>query len=284
MLTIDASATRPSSRSAFGHERQLHAAGAVADRVPAQLGPLEAAVDPGVGERPRERLEVVMPAAVLVAGDERRRPVARPVPGPPQQSGEGREMHVGLRARASSPALNRAGPTTTDSIAVSRQPPPTGSSGRPPSDRSTALASTIQGQAPDHPRRTRGRARPPRACRPRAPAVPTANPAPPARRHGPRPGRPIPAGPAPCRRAGSPSSRPPRAGPDRHPPDRPSPRDRPRNRGVGGPPTGRTGPVGGLGHDGRHHQRTQVRPVTRLVDPDPAQSGSPFWRSIAIGW
>ena len=53
-------------------------------------------------------------------------------------------MHGGLRPVAASSALNRAGPTTTDSIATSRQVRPAGSRGRPPS----ALPDRVEATSP----------------------------------------------------------------------------------------------------------------------------------------
>ena len=123
MLTIDARATSPLSRSALG--MSVSSTRRVPSRIVYRLasGPLGAAVDPGVGERPAERLEVVMPAAVLVAGHERRDPVARPVPGLAQQPGEGREMHVGLRTRRLQPGVESPG---ADHHRFDRRQPPAG--------------------------------------------------------------------------------------------------------------------------------------------------------------
>ena len=79
-------------------QAQLESAVAVADRVTAQVRAFGTAVDPGFGKRLRERRQVVMPAAVLVASNERAATIGGPIPDLLQEHVERREMDRGFRA------------------------------------------------------------------------------------------------------------------------------------------------------------------------------------------
>ena len=129
-----------------GQEAQLQAAARVADGVAAQLGALDAPVDPGVGEDVEQRLVIEVPAAVLVAADVGDDAVGRVVPERAEQPGERREMDLRLRPV---PVEPRVEPRRADDHRADRDDPPGRPLERPerPRRARSARATTRRGSA-----------------------------------------------------------------------------------------------------------------------------------------
>ena len=210
--------------------------------VAAQVRAFLAAVDPGLGERLRQRAAIVVPAAVLVAPDGRRRPSRHR---PRSAAAAGRRPRSGRRRLGAARVEPGVEPRRADHHRADADDPPgrpsNGRSARWPARRGAVSRGARTGRRP-------GSSQGDSSASSSVPA-PTAASSPTDRRGTGAPGgregrqrRRPPAGRGPCRPGGSPSSRRPRAGPSPARRGRPSPAGRPRGRAGGRRPSRRRRP------------------------------------------